>query len=541
MFGTRLPAVLLALWAFALLSLAGCAANQPAKETWQSRLAPPATPASPIHPAQVQKALAQLPHIVQDIQARSKVPGLAVVVVHDGRLVYGQGLGVRKQGEAAMVDMDTVFQLASVSKSIGATVVAHQVSKGVIAWDTPIKTHLPWFSLADPWVSDRLTVGDLYAHKSGLPDHAGDHLEDLGYDRRQVLERLRYLPLTPFRNHYAYTNFGVTAAAEAAAVASGTDWATLSDTVLYRPLGMTSTSSRFVDFMAKSNRAVPHIMQDGVFQAVYQRQPDAQSPAGGVSSSARDMARWMTMVLGEGKIDGQQLIASPALLPALSAQVVTGEVAAPDWRPSLYGYGFNVGVDASGRTVLSHSGAFLLGAATNFLLIPSANLGIAVLTNASPTGAAEAITREFADHVEFGESTRDWLAAYAAIMADMYEPEGQWAGQPFPKGPMPSQSAAAYTGRYTNQYFGDATVEAGRDGVLWLTVGPDRFRYALQHWDGNTFVFDLTGENAPPGSRSAVEFLLDERNRASQVKVEYLDSNGWGVFHKASEARLKRS
>src|SRR5690606_20526562 len=138
---------------------------------------------------------------------------------------------------------------------------------------------------------------------------------------------------------------------------------------------------------------------------------------------------------------------------------------------------FNVGVDASGRTVLSHSGAFLLGAATHFLLIPSGNLGIAVLTNASPTGAAEAIAREFADYVEFGASTRDWLTAYAALMADMYEPEGRWAGQPFPIAPMPSRSAAAYTGRFTNEYFGEATVDSDRQGILWLTVGPGRFRY----------------------------------------------------------------
>ena len=104
-----------------------------------------------------------------------------------------------------------------------------------------------------------MTIGDLYSHRSGLPDHAGDELEDLGYDRRQVLERLKYLPLAPFRITYAYTNFGLTAAAEAVAAAAGKSWEDLSDEVLYRPLGMTSTSSRFADFMARPDHAVGHV------------------------------------------------------------------------------------------------------------------------------------------------------------------------------------------------------------------------------------------------------------------------------------------
>src|SRR5690606_26721301 len=98
-------------------------------------------------------------------------------------------------------------------------------------------------------------------------------------DRQEILERLRLLPVEPFRVTYAYTNFGVTAAAEAVATAAGTDWATLSEEVLYRPLGMHVTSSRFADFMAQTNRAVPHVKIEGTYTPRYQREPDAQSPA----------------------------------------------------------------------------------------------------------------------------------------------------------------------------------------------------------------------------------------------------------------------
>src|SRR5690606_1757454 len=139
------------------------------------------------------------------------------------------------------IDADTVFQIASLSKPVTATVVARQVQAGTVGWDTPVVKHLPWFRLKEPWVTPHVTIGDLLSHRSGLPDHAGDALEDIGYDRRQVLERLRLLPLAPFRISYAYTNFGFTAAAEAVAAASGKDWATLCEDVLFKSLGMAST------------------------------------------------------------------------------------------------------------------------------------------------------------------------------------------------------------------------------------------------------------------------------------------------------------
>ena len=84
------------------------------------------------------------------------------------------GFGVGRVGTTDAVNADTVFQLASVSKSIGATVVAHQVASGVVAWNTPIVKHLPWFALGDDWVTRHVTIADMYAHRSGLPDHAGD-------------------------------------------------------------------------------------------------------------------------------------------------------------------------------------------------------------------------------------------------------------------------------------------------------------------------------------------------------------------------------
>lgn len=205
-------------------------------------------------------------------------PGMAVAVVHGGKTVYAKGFGVRELGKSATVDADTVFQLASVSKSVGATVVAHEVGIETVDWDTPVISKLPGFALADPWVTDHLTISDLYTHRSGLPDHAGDGLEDLGYNRAQVLEKLRQLPLNPFRITYESTRTSASGGAEAVAAAAGTDWETLSQNTIYGPLGMTSTSSRFADYQARENRTVGHILEDGKYKVGPVRDADAQSP-----------------------------------------------------------------------------------------------------------------------------------------------------------------------------------------------------------------------------------------------------------------------
>ena len=168
--------------------------------------------APPPH-SQIDKAIAELDKLVNDLMKHTAVPGMAVAVVRGNEKVYAKGFGTRQVGTQSAVDADTVFQLASVSKSLGGTLVAQQVGLGRVRWDTRLRSVLPWFALSNALASDEVTIADMYSHRSGLPEHAGDRLEDMGYDRWQVLERLRYQPLDPFRDKYRYTNFGMTAGA----------------------------------------------------------------------------------------------------------------------------------------------------------------------------------------------------------------------------------------------------------------------------------------------------------------------------------------
>jgi CubicO group peptidase (beta-lactamase class C family) len=515
-----------------LVLVAGCDAgstDQAATPSVSADVPPPLVPAMPLPENAVDNAVGQLDRIADELMKSSGIPGMAVAVVHGGKTVYAKGFGVKdvRKGDAAdnQVDADTVFQLASLSKPLGATVVAHQVSENAIGWDTPLVSKLPWFALSDPAVTKMVTVGDMYSHRSGLPDHAGDQLEDLGYDRRYVLERLRQLPLDPFRTSYAYTNFGLTAAAEAVAVSAGKPWEDLSEQVLYQPLGMASTSSRFADYLARPDRAVGHIHIDNGYQPLYLRDPDAEAPAGGISSSVADMTHWLTMMLENGTYNGTQIADPKALLPAVTPQSVSSPASEPAMRSGFYGYGFNVGTTAAARMQLSHSGAFDLGAGTNFVIIPSADVAIVALTNATPSGIPETLTAEFADLVQFGEVREDWRKLYQDAFAEMDEPEGTLVGKTPPANPAPPAPLQSYVGTYNNDYWGQAKITE-QDGKLGLTLGPKGVVWPLTHWDGNVFTFSFVAENLPPGSISKATFDGDK------LVLEYYDTDHTGTFQR---------
>ena len=213
---------------------------------------------------QVEAAIPKLEQYVKDAMQRTGVPGIAVTVAFHDEVLYLKGFGVRKAGENQPVDADTVFQVASLSKPIASTIVAGVVGDKVVSWDDPIIKHDPGFQMDNPYVTSMVTLRDMFSHRSGLPDHGGDLLEDLGFDRATILYRLRYLPTDDnFRSVYAYTNFGLTEAAIAAAKATGKAWEDLADQRLYQRLGMKQTSSRFADYEAASNRALIHVELNG--------------------------------------------------------------------------------------------------------------------------------------------------------------------------------------------------------------------------------------------------------------------------------------
>lgn len=482
---------------------------------------------------QIESAVGELEKLAQGAVAASQVPGLAAAVVYKDEVVYLHGFGVRAAAPDGtgpdLVDADTVFQLASMSKPLAATIVAALVSEGVVTWDDRVIDHDPSFQMYDPWVTHAVTIRDLFSHRSGLSGSAGNDIEEIGYDRAGILARLRLLaPAGSFRVQHIYSNFGFTEGAVAAARAAGLAWEDAAAEKLYRPLGMASTSSRYADYAASANRALLHTRRDGKWAPQFTRQPDAQSPAGGASSTARDLAEWLRLLLNKGVYGGRQLIAADALAEMYMPQINRGRDMVTG-VPAFYGLGWSVDFALDGRIYAAHAGAFSNGARTYVRLLPAEHLGIVVLANAFPTGVPDGLAASFFDLVLRGEQARDWLSfwndIYAQLAAGFAAGSARYA-KPHAD-PSPALPPEAYTGIFHNDYVGDVEI-AARDAGLVLLVGPDRVEFPLNHWNRDTFLY--TSSPDVPEARSSVRFTIGADGTADGAAIDTYAANGQGDF-----------
>lgn len=488
----------------------------------------------------VEAAVEALPDFVEKALEQTGVPGAAVAVVSNGEVVFEEGFGVRDVTTDEPVDADTVFQIASLSKPLSSSIVAKAITDDAeLSWEDPVVEYLPDFALNDPYVTAHAKISDFFSHRTGIPTGGGDDLEDIGFDADYIMAHMNQIPLASFRDTYQYSNFGLTVGGEAVAASRGQTWAETAHELLFEPLGMTSTTTVHDEYLAADDRAAMHARTgEGVYEQLFDRDADAEAPAGGVASTAGDIAKWMNMVLANGEVDGEEFIDPLVLAKTYSAHSITGGDARNlTSRTSHYGFGTNVGATVTGRVSISHSGAFGWGAATNATMIPDLNLGIVVLTNGAPSGVPEAVASEFLDLVQFGEETRPWLEMWPAVFAHFSDPAGDLVGEEVPADAAAAGAPADYVGTYSSPYFGDFVVTE-QGGVLTGAMGPEGgYTFELDPWDGDTLSFVPTGENALPGSLSSAVFVR-EGDRITGVTLTYFNKfpapgqepNGLGVF-----------
>ena len=352
-----------------------------------------------------------------------------------------------------------------------------------IGWDTPIVDKLPWFALSDPVVTQMVTVGDMYSHRSGLPDHAGDCSRISAMTGATCWTACVQLPLDPFRISYAYTNFGSDRrgrggrrrARESRGRTSATKCCS-SRSAWRRPvLGSPTT-------MARPNRAVGHIHVDGRYEPLYVRDAaTARRPRAASVRSVNDMTHWLAMMLANGSYEGKQIVDPKALLPAVTPQIVSSPATEPAMRSGFYGFGFNVGSTSAARMQLSHSGAFELGSGTNFVILPSATWPSSRSPTRHPPGCRSAqrssspTSSSSARSVRTGTSST--RASWRRWRIRSVRSSATAARQSAPPRPL-----ASYVGTYNNDYWGPARVTE-KDGKLQLAIGP-KLIVPLNHWDG---------------------------------------------------------
>jgi CubicO group peptidase (beta-lactamase class C family) len=452
-----------------------------------------ATPASPSGLDMV-----TLNQFIADAVRQYNVPGAAVAVVQDGTPVLVSGYGVRDVGGNDVVDADTVFQLASNTKPMTAFVLGTLVDEGLIGWDTPIIDVLPELQLQDVYATRHVTLRDVLAHRSGLPAFVGDIVGHLGYDRAEMLRRLRYVqPGASFREVAAYSNLGFFIAGEVVTRLTGRPWEEAMQERLFDAAGMSRSGASLADLPADGNVSANHGRIQGEIRVVEPDDHGVHGSAGSAISTANDMARWMQMLLDGGEAGGQQVI-QPETVGEMFAPSMVAETTFTEAPPIDEHAGFSYGMGWGnfhyhGYEVLEKGGA-LAGIRTVVCLVPRLNMGIAVLANLNLTLQPEAV-RAFALEQVLGAPGYDLqqdIAASAAFVDELFVPVA------FPENPVPpSVPLENLAGTYEDQLHGRVEILVVGD-ALRMEAGPARWPAEMPHFNRDTFLLDWgTVTNVP--------------------------------------------
>jgi CubicO group peptidase (beta-lactamase class C family) len=458
------------------------------------------------------------------------VPGIGLAIVKDGKVVVAKGYGVRKLGEATPVDGQTRFGIASNTKVFTATALGLLVEEGKLRWDAPVVQYLPWFQLWDPYVTRELTIRDLLVHRSGLGLGAGDLLwwPASTYDRKEIARRLKFIrPATSFRAAYAYDNVLYLIAGEVIETISGQSWEDFVAGRILKKVGMTGSNVRHSDATAAGNVAVPHAEIDGTVRPIKPFDSDNTNPAGGINSSAGDMAKWVNVLLAEGALpDGSRLF-SVSTWRNVSTLVTPMPMAArptlPELAPLLRnfnGYALGLGVcDYRGRKMLTHTGG-LPGYVSMVSMIPDLKLGVVVLTNQESGAAFSAISYHVLDYYMNATPATDWLAAYSKLVAmqqgGIAQAEKQAASSRNASS-KPSLPLAQYAGTYNDAWYGEVDIASENGKLVMKFSHTPALVGDLEHWQYDTFV--VRWRDRELRADAYVTFSIDPNGKIEQAKM----------------------
>ena len=464
------------------------------------------------------------------------VPGMAISIVEHGQVTHARGYGLRAMGAAEPVDADTIFPTGSTGKAVTAAALAILVDEGKLGWDDRVIDHLPEFRMHDAWVTREMTVRDLLVHRSGLGLGAGDLLfiPRSSRSRADIVRALRDIkPATSFRSGYAYDNILYIVAGELVAAVSGQDWESFVRERIHAPLGMRTATSHEDERFANPNRAQPHARLDprlrglGAQQLLAEREGLGQvgAPAGGLSWSANDFARWLQVQLAQGALpDGDARLYSEASAREMWTPQVhvpirpfPEPIAAITPQFSGYALGWNV-QDYRGVKVVQHGGA-VFGVLAFVVLLPEQGVGIALQINSEDVEVLRGLAHELVDHY-LGFERRDWVAAFgewnqARLAGGLAALEASAA--PVRKASRPSLPASGYTGRYRDPWYGPIAIEeqGGRLRIDFLQT-PGMVG-SLRHWQYDTFRADWDDASIEP---AFVSFSLDAKGQVAQVRMQ---------------------
>jgi CubicO group peptidase (beta-lactamase class C family) len=472
-------------------------------------------------PARAQEAPErELDAFIQRTLAAYRVPGAAVAVVRDGRVTLLKGYGVREAGKPDSVDGDTIFQLASVTKTLTGAVTGTLVDEKRIGWDDAVIAHVPDFVAFDPYLTRYLTVRDLLAMRTGFPAFTGDILDPMGYSRSQILARLRHLkPRYSLREVAQYSNLGFFLAGEVAARAGGAPWEKLVQDRLLTPLAMTRSGALSSNLDRDPNVSANHVLADGKAVAVPATRADAIGASGSASSTAADMAHLMQMLLAGGRYGGRTVL-QPDTVAEIFKRSMVSEISFTELPPidETTGFYYGLGVDSydyRGERIIEKAGA-LAGVRTIMTLLPARNTGIVVLANLNITTFPEAVRAFFLDALAgvAPEAHQTAIAESNAAIARMFV---QMALPSTTPGKFEG-SLESLRGNYANDLYGPCAIApVGKE--LALECGPARYRGELRHYANGAFRVQFPNPTTGPHD---ITFTIGEDGKAASYTDDAL-------------------
>ena len=444
------------------------------------------------------------------------VPGMAVGVIKDGKVVLARGYGYRDLAAKAPVTERTLMAIGSNSKSFTVAVLGMLADEGKLDWDKPLRTYLPDFQLWDPIATREFTARDLVTHRSGLPRHDAMWY-GRAFTRKELYDRLRYLePSYSFRSKYQYQNLMFMTAGYLAEQLTGRTWDDLVRDRIFVPLGMTRANTSVTATPQADDFAYPYGWRNKAITKLPFRNIDAIGPAGAINASVADMLKYVQFRLDKGMAAGKRVLSETMEQQMQMPQMVSGSgMAYEEAGYSTYGMGLGVGA-YQGRVTVGHSGG-IDGFISVMNWMPYQKLGIVMLTNQGDANPVPVmVMRNLYDRM-LGVPIVDWAGRQrkqdsTAAATQEKEARARLADRK-PNAP-PTHPVEAYAGTFEHPGYGKVTLQKGDDGSLQFAMDAIRGTLSHVHYD----VFDLT-DSADGGVPLRLQFGMDMKGDIVRVAI----------------------
>ncbi|KAF9543609.1 hypothetical protein EC957_000613 [Mortierella hygrophila] len=448
-----------------------------------------------------------LPTVLEKARVEGGIPGMAVAIMHKGRLVFAQGFGRRNIKDPFTTE--TVTHIASLTKAFTATAVGELVAEGKVDWDiSPVSQYLPEFQLKDPVLTSQLTFADLLSHRTPFPyiDVAWFRNEQ---PRRKLIEQLRYLDMpSKLPRDVNYNNVMYAVAGEAAANVAEMSYTELIKTKIFDPLGLKDAGLSQAEMAKRSNYAVPYYAatfadaRSGIYTEGYMDQiPMPDAPAGDIYMNVLDLVKWGGVIMNEGELEGKQVLSKRSVQETLkSHNVFLDDERRPGFAPTT-GYGFGWILDSyKGHTIMSHGGGNP-GYRSMVAFLPDDDLVLAFLSNIEVTNLPGGILYYMADELLNLPKTEDWINDVAVKRTqETYKVRGGMAKGNFPdriEGTRNSHALVDYTGEYSHPVFEKIVVTLQEEGSLFMkirTLETKLEHYHYESFKGHVEDFSVRGD-----------------------------------------------